>query len=302
MDTKFHFKENWHMSTIENEIVETTEMENEVNATVESAEEKTAEPAKVKMHWKNFSSPKFAKVKDILKKIRKWLLLAVAAICILVVALIGLNYATNNYKTPIKTIEKYVNAKEYTLEKMTIDYDGGLAKKQTKQIFKVLRNSDLFLDLEEKIYDNSISNYEKKLDKYGDDFKITYTILGYDELTKKDLRTARAALQDYVYEIEAIVDETEEFTASDWGEAAEEIGLLKAEFKELIKAFSELAKEYGRIEVSKGYEVSVLITTSGSELEEPKEDEVEIKVFKVNGRWISASNFRNVVDILSEID
>lgn len=290
------------MSTIENEIVETTEMENEVNATVESAEEKTAEPAKVKMHWKNFSSPKFAKVKDILKKIRKWLLLAVAAICILVVALIGLNYATNNYKTPIKTIEKYVNAKEYTLEKMTIDYDGGLAKKQTKQIFKVLRNSDLFLDLEEKIYDNSISNYEKKLDKYGDDFKITYTILGYDELTKKDLRTARAALQDYVYEIEAIVDETEEFTASDWGEAAEEIGLLKAEFKELIKAFSELAKEYGRIEVSKGYEVSVLITTSGSELEEPKEDEVEIKVFKVNGRWISASNFRNVVDILSEID
>ena len=135
------------MSTIENEIVETTEMENEVNATVESAEEKTAEPAKVKMHWKNFSSPKFAKVKDILKKIRKWLLLAVAAICILVVALIGLNYATNNYKTPIKTIEKYVNAKEYTLEKMTIDYDGGLAKKQTKQIFKVLRNSDLFLVL-----------------------------------------------------------------------------------------------------------------------------------------------------------
>ena len=126
--------------------------------------------------------------------------------------------------------------------------------------------------------------------------------MGYDELTKKDLRTARAALQDYVYEIEAIVDETEEFTASDWGEAAEEIGLLKAEFKELIKAFSELAKEYGRIEVSKGYEVSVLITTSGSELEEPKEDEVEIKVFKVNGRWISASNFRNVVDILSEID
>ena len=33
-----------------------------------------------------------------------------------------------------------------------------------------------------------------------------------------------------------------------------------------------------------------------------KEDEVEIKVFKVNGRWISASNFGNVIDILSEID
>lgn len=295
---------------MENEAVKNPEIEITDNNTAEPVEEKAAVPSKVKKVLKFipfkgiFTSHKdiFKRLKDMFIRFRKWLLLAVAAICILVVALIGLNHVTNNYKTPIKTIEKYANAKEYTLEKQTIDYNGGLAKKQTKQVFKVLRNSDLFLDLEEKIYDLSISNYEGKLDKYGDDFTITYTILGSDELTKKDLRSARAYFQDYVYEIEAVVDETEEYTSSDWGEVAEEIGLTKAQTKEYVKALSELAAEYGRIEVSKGYEVSVLITTSGSELEEPKEDEVEIKVFKVNGRWISASNFGNVIDILSEID
>ena len=115
------------------------------------------------------------------------------------------------------------------------------------------------------------------------------------------MRAVRAELQDYVYELEAIVDASEEFSASDWGELAEELGLMKAETKKLFEKIGELAEEYGRIEVNKGYEVSVLVTITGDELDEPFEEEREINVYRVNGRWVSYNSFGTIPDILDEM-
>ena len=254
---------------------------------------------------KNFSSLHKGKIlscklKHILYNIKISIYTTLGIVLLLIAAIVGITIATNNYTTPIEVLEKYANAEEFTLQKYSIDHEGKLAKKQIKQIFKILRNSDYFLDLEEEIYDISISNYENRLDKYGDNFVITYSILSYEELTKTDLRDKRADLQEYVYDLESIVDETEDFTASDWGDLAEEFGLLKTETKQLIENIDKLAKEYGRIEVSKGYSLSVLITTTGDELEEPTEEEVEINVYKVNGRWIGET-FGMTLDVLSDI-
>lgn len=232
-------------------------------------------------------------------KSKKTTFLILGVVALFVAFVVGVNLATNNYKTPIKTIEKYANAEEYTLQDYVIDYDGGLAKKQIKKMFKILRNSDDFLDAEEEFYDSSVWKYENRLDEYGDDFVITYNIIGREELTKADLRDKRKELQEYVYGLEAIVDETEEFGASDWGEMAEELGFMKVDAKKLIKSMQDLANEYGRIEVSKGYIVSVGMTITGAELDEPLEEEIEINVYKVNGRWIGEAF--GIDDILSDI-
>lgn len=232
-------------------------------------------------------------------KSKKTTFLILGVVALFVAFVVGVNLAINNYKTPIKTIEKYANAEEYTLQDYVIDYDGGLAKKQIKKMFKILRNSDDFLDAEEEFYDSSVWKYENRLDEYGDDFVITYNIIGREELTKADLRDKRKELQEYVYGLEAIVDETEEFGASDWGEMAEELGFMKVDAKKLIKSMQDLANEYGRIEVSKGYIVSVGMTITGAELDEPLEEEIEINVYKVNGRWIGEAF--GIDDILSDI-
>lgn len=241
------------------------------------------------------------KGKKPISKVKKWILITLGAIIFVVAGVIGLELATNNYKTPIKTMEKYLNAEEYTLRDYVIDFDGGLARKQIKQIFKVWRNSDDFLDFEEEFFDVSIKDYERALDKYGENFKVTYTILGYDELTKSDLRDLRADLQDQVYDIEEYLDETEEYSTSDWGDVARELGLLKSEAKELVEYMRALTEEYGRITVSNGYTVSVLVTTTGDALDEPIEEEEEVVVCRVNGKWVSAKYFGAMMDLLWDV-
>lgn len=247
---------------------------------------------------------KIFKITSFIKKVylnqKKQITIAICAIISVLVLWGGFSVLTNNYTTPLRTVEKFVNAEDYTLQELALRTEGGLAKKQVKKILKILRNSDYYLDFEEEIYDESISDYEDKLDDYGDNFKITCTIIAKEELTKSDLRDYRSNLQEYVYDLESIVDETEDYSASDWGELAEGLGLLKAEAKDLINAIQELADKYGRIEVTKGFVISYLTTITGDGLDEPLEEEYEIYVYKVNGRWIG-EDFGIITEILNDV-
>ena len=63
--------------------------------------------------------------------------------------------------------------------------------------------------------------------------------------------------------------------------------LRKSEVKELVAEFRSLVEDMGRVTVDKGYELEVKQIITGSELEEPEENNVTIIVLKVNGRWVS---------------
>ena len=68
---------------------------------------------------------------------KKLFALVLGIVVIVIAGFIAFELTTNNYKTPIKTMQKYANAEEYTLLDRNIDYDGRLASKQIKQIFKI---------------------------------------------------------------------------------------------------------------------------------------------------------------------
>lgn len=223
---------------------------------------------------------------------RKKFLIAAGGI-VIALAVLGMTLwgFGNTYRKPVAVVEKYENAEEYRLIDRVVDAGGGLARRELKAVYKTLICSDAYLDAEEEFLDYTIYRYEDRLDKYGDDFKIDYKIMGRSELSKADLREYRAEIQDYVYELESIVDETEEFNSSDWGALAQELELMKSETKTLIENFQRLVEAYGRIEVSKGYELDVTRTVTGSALDEPEEDELSMIVVKVNGRWLLASDF-----------
>ncbi len=238
------------------------------------------------------NEPVRKKGKETHEKAKKMRFFAIGVLVLALAAAAGViafRYATNNYKTPIKTIEKYENAKEYTWLERTIDFNGGLAKKEIRQLFKVLRNSDHFLELEESVYDESIEAYKRRLDRCGEDFVITCTVVECEELTKADLRNVRAFYRERVKEIEDVVDETEEYTLSDWRMLSEDLGLMTAETKELFEVIKSITDQYGRIEVSEGYAVTVLVTTTGCELDEPADGYTVFEVCKVNGKWVRDS-------------
>ena len=238
----------------------------------------------------------FTKIRNALRKVKNLFTVKNAIVCTVVLILMAGAYIaysmfTNNYYTPIKLMEKYANAEEYRIENKQRDYSNGLAQKEWKKIRAILQKSDSYVDAIEEYEEEVIESYEAGLDAYGDDFVISYAEKGKSELSKSELRDYRSDLQDYVDMYEELVEETEEYDSSDWGELADEFDLTKADTRELIEQFEKLVDQMGRIEVSEGYEVELERTITGSLLEEPEIEEVTIVVLKVNGRWIAYSTF-----------
>ena len=58
-----------------------------------------------------------------------------------------------------------------------------------------------------------------------------------------------------------------------------------------------LSKEHLEVLFGAGYELTVTVTLSGSELDEPEEDEITMTVYKVNGRWVSEDALETLVSM-----
>lgn len=237
---------------------------------------------------KDFPGNAWRRFKDADRKtVKKYVTVTLIVAILACTAVVGIQMLTNNYMTPIKTREKYANKDEYSAEKAYLKYSNGLVLKEWKQIFKIMHNSDAYLDIMEEVEEVVIKKYESNLDKYGDDYKIKYEVVGKLELEKSELRDYRSDIQAYVDMYEELADEAEDFSSEDWADVAEEMDLRKSEAKELAAEFRNLAEKMGRVRVDKGYELEIKQTITGSELEEPEENNVTIVVLKVNGRWIS---------------
>ena len=229
---------------------------------------------------------KISKINDILKN-KRIIIPIILAVVILIGVVSTLPILFNNYKTPIKFLEKYENSESYDIEDYIIDINGGLAKRELKQIWKTLYKSSYVKELSETFSESKSKEYNSYLDA-NPEYKVKLNIVKKEKLEKGDLSEYRKLYQNYVYDIQELVDETEEYTSSDWGYIAEEMDLLKDEAKDLIKGFNKLAKKYGRIEVSKGYSI---------ELERIIDDGApsicKVVVLKVNGKWMLAEDYRD---------
>lgn len=270
----------------------TNQMPGFINGEAPEVSEENGNTENIFHQMKSISGKLCGKCRSLDKKtVRKYVVLLIIAVIIAGVAVYALQMLTNNYMTPVKTMEKYANMDEYPSEKAYLAYSNGLAKREWKQIFEIMHNSDAYMETKDEIEDAAVKAYERRLNTYGDDYKIQYEVLGKLELEKSELRDYRSELQYYFDSFEDIVDAAEDFSSEDWADMAEAVDLRKSETKELVVAFRSLVETVDRVSVEKGYELEVEQIITGSELEEPEENEISYVVLKVNGRWISYVNY-----------
>ena len=236
--------------------------------------------------------PRF-RIKITLKRI----IIAVSMLIITGAACFAYNYFTNSYFVPLKYAEKCANSDDFNYEKWERTVFNGIGRSEWKKIRKILSNSDIYLDELDNREMQLKKNYDARTEKYGVDYVITYLEVGKTKLTKSELRDYRSYLRYTIEDIDEFVEEAEEYSSSDWGDAAEEFDLTKADTKQLVEEFAKLMESLGRVDVTDGYELEVEQTITGSLLEEPEVNKFTFIVLKVNGRWISYADFRSAFRI-----
>jgi hypothetical protein len=255
---------------IENEYVEETPIVQE-EPLVTPAYEMAAEPKKK-------------------KNLKTWLiagigaLVAIAAVVLVLVFLVG-----NTYKTPITLAEKAANTKKASaaIDKQVATLNG-FCEKEYKEIAKILKKSDAYDDVLES-YEEQIEYYKEE---YGSNYKIKYKITDKDKIDKDELKELQEKIRDMG---EEMLYEYEEADSDYYEEIADEMGISESQAKKILKSMESVAKTLKKAKVTEGYTLTVTETIKGSELDEPEEEEYEVEVYKINGRWVSSSAISMVI-------
>ena len=217
----------------------------------------------------------------------KAILALVAVVAVVIGLIVGLSIAGNNYKVPIKQLEKWDNIKHYTNGKY-VSYYSGLANGlgNVDAIWKAAKKSENYEDNIADRVESLNDGVEDMIDQYGSNYKISYVIKEADPLEKSDLREYRDNLRESIKSLSEVVDESDDASSSDWEDFADELGMTKSDAKNFVKALGKYCDELKRLDVTAGYELTVIKTITGKELEEPIETELTYTVLKVNGRWV----------------
>ena len=202
---------------------------------------------------------------------------------------------SNTYETPVKIMEDCANAKKATAfaKELTAQLNS-LAEDEVNAIFKALSKSE---DIQNQL-ENSAAQHQDRINdmknEYGDDYKYTYKIEGKKELEEEDLRNFRDQINSYIEELNTLVKDTESFDSDEWADLADFLGMNSSEAKAYISALDDLRQELKDITVEEGYKLQVVISLSGSKLDESQDSKILMRVYKVNGRWISENTAPNV--------
>lgn len=219
------------------------------------------------------------KIKAVPKKVWIGIGAGVAAILALILCL---SIFTNTYKTPIRLLEATLNNKKASaqMNKEAAQYNG-LCEKEYKKIAKIMKKSDSYDDALES-YEESI---EYKKENYGDNFKIKYKITDKEKLDKDELKDIQKAIRS---EGKSYYNYYSDLDSEDYEDIADNLDISKAQARELAKQYKSIGKTLKSAKVTKGFRLTVTKIITGSELDEPIEQEdIEIYVYKVNGRWVS---------------
>lgn len=233
----------------------------------------------------NVGKEKIGAFKKLLNK--RNLILAVVVLVVLIGGVLALRYATNNYMTPVHKLEKMESWKKGNATKVFQESLENIGVTNSKELFKAMAKSEILEELLEAWDESMEASVENTLDKYGDDFKVTYKLLDKTKLKKSELRDYKKELRNSFSSLESIVDQTKNFDSDDWEDMAEELEMTKGQAKNLIAVIKELTDDVSHVDITDGYELELTRITTGSELDEPEEEDVTVIVLKVNGKWVS---------------
>lgn len=210
---------------------------------------------------------------------------AVGAVAVIVLAIVLIcSLFCNSYKTPIKTAEKILNTKKnFDVEDMAMDLLNGYAKKDVKNILKILKKSDVYTDAIDEIEEKLDDVVEMAEDKFGKNYKISLKITDKHKLDEDDWEE----FEEWVNKIgKELKNEIKKMDSDDIEEMADELDISKSDAKKLNKSVKNVASSLSKAKVTKGYELEIAIKITGKELDDPMEHEIEIEVYKVDGKWI----------------
>lgn len=227
-----------------------------------------------------------AKVKTI--PMKTWITIA-AVLGILIVGVFAISIFTNTYKTPISLYVKYLNAEKHkNIYNDQIKLMNGLCDDELKAIIKIMKKSD---DYEDEL-ENKQENWENQVDsykeQYGDNYKFSFKVEDKEKLDKDDCKDYQDDLRDYAKSrYNSIKDEYDDYDSDDWSDEADTMGISRSDAKKYVQKMQELYKDLKKAKVTAGYKLDIVVKITGSELDEPEEEELTIHVYKVNGRWVS---------------
>ena len=245
------------------------------------------------------AKPFLDKVKSVPKKV--WIAIA-AAVVVLVGAIFVIAALNNTPTTPIKLMVNLANSKKVPKSlDSNVKLLNGFLEDEVKEVYKVLKKTDMAEDLLEYFQDSYEEIFENAQDQYGDNYKYSFKVENKEKLEKSDLRKMRDNLKEAAESLEEMIEETEDWDSDDWEEVADEAGMTKSQVKSFMKALEKLAKALKKVKVTDGYEMDVTLKITGSELDEPEEQEETICVYKVNGRWISLESISAALQAISYI-
>ena len=218
--------------------------------------------------------------------------IVLAAIIVIVGLFVGVGAATNNYKTPIKTEVKQMNAKKYSnrYDNLAADYNG-FCKKEIKALEKLMSKSEDYEDNLEKSKESFDEGIEKMKDEYGSNYKYSFKVIEKEKLDNKDLREYKDALDATADRYKAWLETYDKYTSDDWKDMADRMGFDgdKSLAKKYVDILKDVREKYKKAKITAGYELEVELTLKGSELDEPETEEDTVVVLKVDGHWVMTS-------------
>ncbi len=205
----------------------------------------------------------------------------------------------NTYKTPINSMVQVLNSKKYiSFVDQNLKMLNGFAKSEYKEIYNLLKKSENYIDAMEEAEEEFLEQIEENKEEYGNNYKVSYKITDKEALEKGDLNDFRDELRDIADVIDEILEEAEEYDSDDWEDMADALDISKEDAKKIVKCLEKIQKKYKDAKVSAGYKIEADILISGSELDEPEEEDAEFYVYKVDGRWVMEYS---VIDIFEEL-
>lgn len=226
------------------------------------------------------SGPVLEKAKNLPRKV--WMI-AGAAVVAVIALIVVLSLLGNTYKTPVENAEKLLNAK-------SVDdiVDGipsllnGFGESEVEDILRIIKKTETYEDAMQNAEDAFEDAVEDMEDEYGDNYKIEINIDDKEELEREDVR----AFRDKLRNIGELKEKLEDIDSDDIEDMAEDLDIRESQVKDLIENLEDFCKLCKSADVEEGYELSLIITMDGSELDEPEEEEMTVNVFKVDGRWV----------------
>lgn len=196
--------------------------------------------------------------------------------------------ASNTYETPVEIEINEANLKNFrSRQDLILESLNGLFADEIRAVYDILEKADTYADDLEEERDDFEDRKEDFEDDYGDDWKYSYKIEDKDEIKEeervgayKEMLNISSSMEDHIAEVEA-------YDPYEWETYANRLHLSVEDAKALVKALGKLGEAIYDAQITEGYLLQMDITLDSDKLDEPEQQDYDLKVYNVDGRWVS---------------